>query len=322
MRGDEALRVDDVSGLLGIGRNKVYELANSGELASYHVGRKLRFTLADVQRYIEQSKTGGPVGAATGAPASGASAVPVAPAGSPIPETVHAASPFVISGGDAAGDVIAAAFARAGVAARREYLDSYTAMVDAYFGRSHAVVAHLFDAKTGTYNVPFVQRVMPGVPVSIVRLGGRDAGVIVAKGNPKRIHSWGSLLTRQATIANVKRGSAARVLLDQQLMLMEARPSSLDGYDREAANVDVAAKLVACGAADACVGTADIAAADANLEFLPMQREWIDLVVVKTPETRRLVTAAKHLAANPWAKARLAAAGLDISKTGAIVYES
>ena len=59
VREDEALQVEDVSALLGVGRNTVYSLAKSGELASYRVGRKLRFTRADVERYIEASKTGG-----------------------------------------------------------------------------------------------------------------------------------------------------------------------------------------------------------------------------------------------------------------------
>ena len=34
VREDEALQVEDVSALLGVGRNTVYSLAKSGELAS------------------------------------------------------------------------------------------------------------------------------------------------------------------------------------------------------------------------------------------------------------------------------------------------
>ncbi len=56
MRNDEALTVDDVAEILQVGRNTVYALKDKGELGSYKVGRKLRFTYADVQAYIARSK--------------------------------------------------------------------------------------------------------------------------------------------------------------------------------------------------------------------------------------------------------------------------
>ena len=37
--------------MLRVSKNSVYRLAQSGELASYRVGRKLRFTLRDVEAY-------------------------------------------------------------------------------------------------------------------------------------------------------------------------------------------------------------------------------------------------------------------------------
>ena len=57
MRNDEALTVDEVAEILQVSRNTVYALKNRGELASFKVGRKLRFSYTDVQAYIAKSKT-------------------------------------------------------------------------------------------------------------------------------------------------------------------------------------------------------------------------------------------------------------------------
>ena len=57
MRNDEALTVDEVAEILQVSRNTVYALKNRGELASFKVGRKLRFSYTDVQAYIANSST-------------------------------------------------------------------------------------------------------------------------------------------------------------------------------------------------------------------------------------------------------------------------
>ena len=56
MDNTKALTVQDVADILKIAKNTVYELIKRGELNSYKVGRKVRFTLEDVEFYIENSK--------------------------------------------------------------------------------------------------------------------------------------------------------------------------------------------------------------------------------------------------------------------------
>ena len=314
VREDEALQVEDVSAMLGIGRNTVYALAKSGELASYRVGRKLRFTRTDVQRYIDASKTGG-------AKRVTAQAAPTSPLEA-VPELQSAPDAFVISGSDIAGDVVAHALAIRNISAQRSYLNSYLSLVDMYFGRSDAAVCHLFDRKTNSYNVPYVQRLLPGMPVVVVRLARRRVGMVVAKGNPKRMHSWGSLLTRNANVANVSAGSAMRVLLDEKLGELEARPETVAGYAREATSSESAAQFVAAGAADVALVSEWQAKQTKGVEFLPMQNEWIDVVVRKTERTRPLVRAVKALSGDTRIRAELEALGFDAERLGSIVYES
>ena len=56
MPNGDALTAKDVADILHIGRNAIYELAKSGELGSYRIGRRLRFTYADVQSYIASTR--------------------------------------------------------------------------------------------------------------------------------------------------------------------------------------------------------------------------------------------------------------------------
>ena len=56
MENTKALTVQDVAEILKIAKNTVYELIKRGEINSYKVGRKVRFTLSDVEDYIKNNK--------------------------------------------------------------------------------------------------------------------------------------------------------------------------------------------------------------------------------------------------------------------------
>lgn len=76
MPESDALTADEVAQLLRVSRNTVYNLVKRDELASYYVGRKMRFSRADVENYIARSavlaKAAGAKGFTAGAGASGA----------------------------------------------------------------------------------------------------------------------------------------------------------------------------------------------------------------------------------------------------------
>ena len=46
------LRVEELMPILGIGRNKAYELVRSGKLRSIRVGRQIRIPKAEVLRFL------------------------------------------------------------------------------------------------------------------------------------------------------------------------------------------------------------------------------------------------------------------------------
>ena len=54
MFNDDALDAEEVAKMLRISKNSVYRLAQTGELPSYRVERKLRFTLQTSKRTRER----------------------------------------------------------------------------------------------------------------------------------------------------------------------------------------------------------------------------------------------------------------------------
>ncbi len=61
-------------------------------------------------------------------------------------------------------------------------------------GEAHLAGSHLLDPETGEYNLSYIRQYLPGVPVKVVALVGRQQGLIVLKGNPKGIRSLQDLV--------------------------------------------------------------------------------------------------------------------------------
>jgi putative molybdopterin biosynthesis protein len=106
----------------------------------------------------------------------------------------------------------------------------------------------------------------------------REQGLIVARGNPKRLHGAADLARRGVRFVNRQRGSGTRLLIDQLLREAAIDPASVRGYaDEEFTHVAVAA-TIAAKRADAGVGVR-AAAARFGLDFVPLEREHYWLAV-------------------------------------------
>ena len=352
MLADDAMNAEEVARYLQIGKNSVYQLAKSGQLASYHIGRKLRFTLRDVEAYIASTRQealaqtgGGAVAGAAGQPEqtqAGTDAPALAASQKPSPawgegdaktrvgrQTVEQVAavpedqrPFVVAGNDIAADLLAMGARDLGHSIARAYRNSYVGLVNLYAQQADAAVVHLYDLKSNTYNLPYVRNLVPGVSVCVVRLYKQPCGFVVKKGNPKRLSTWGSLLHEGVVLANRERGCAPRVLLDEKLRALEARAQDIEGYGREFESDALAASFVAAGSADVAIASQRVASQVADVEFVPLQTECVDVVLVKSPRTRAVVRSLKKLASEDSFRNQLAKIdGADVSDTGAIVYE-
>ena len=360
VRNDDALTAEDVAEILQVSRSSVYKLVKTDELASYYIGRKLRFTMSDVENYIGRSRKAkareveaamggaahsavqaglalnasahnpalGAAGAGLGArgagavrSADGAHARPIAPAPS-----ARANVPCVLAGNDIVGDVLANYLGATGLSVDRMYEGSYNALVDVYRCRAHIGLAHLYDGATDSYNVEGVRRLLPGVPVRVVRMVRRRQGLIVAKGNPKNLRTWDDLLKPGVRLINRERGCGSRILLDEQLSrrgVDAAKRAKLEGYAREAQSGLAMASFVARGAADAGIGVERTFHQVEGVDFLPLQDEWLDVVLPKLPGYERVVEAVTSLTrTRPFREEIGNIVGYDASHMGEVVYES
>ncbi len=147
-------------------------------------------------------------------------------------------------------------------------------------GEAHIAGTHLLDEATGEYNIPFIKKLLPEKKVVLINLVYRIQGLIVKKGNPKRIKGFEDLLRDDVVFINRQSGSGTRLLLDKHLRELGIDPVKIRGYETEEYTHMGVAQAVASGRAD--VGLGIYASAKAlNLDFIPIAEERYDLLVPK-----------------------------------------
>ncbi len=145
-------------------------------------------------------------------------------------------------------------------------------------GEAHLAGSHLLDPESGEYNLKYVRRMLPDIPVKIIVLVGRQQGLMVAKGNPKNIQSLQDLTRETVSYVNRQSGAGTRVLLDYHLRLLGISPAMVKGYQQEEYTHLAVAASIASGRADCGLGIA--AAAQAlGLDFIPLYQERYDLII-------------------------------------------
>lgn len=145
-------------------------------------------------------------------------------------------------------------------------------------GEAHVAGTHLLDEASGEYNVPFIRRHLPDLPLMLVNLAYRDQVLVVPKGNPKGIAGFEDLARPGIKFINRQRGAGTRLLTDMHLHRLGIRPEQVCGYEREEYTHMNVAAAVACGTAD--TGLAIMAAAVAlGLDYVPVAKERYDLII-------------------------------------------
>ncbi len=151
-------------------------------------------------------------------------------------------------------------------------------------GECNVTAAHLFDEKTETYNTPFLKKYLTKKYFT-VRLSVREQGLIVAKGNPKRIKGINDLSRKDIIFVNRQKGSGTRVITDYLLKKNGIPPESVNGYNHEEYTHLAVANNVKLGGADCGVGIRYVADA-LGLDFIPLKKEPYDLVFLESERNR------------------------------------
>ena len=141
----------------------------------------------------------------------------------------------------------------------------------AAFARGDADVAgfHLVSAADSTD--PLAQS-LDGRKDRLVRFAEREQGLIVRRGNPRRLQSLQDLTARGVRFINRQRGSGTRLLLDHLLSNAGVAAGSIRGYANEEHTHLAVAATVASGGADAGFGL-KAAAARLGLDFVSIAKE-------------------------------------------------
>jgi molybdopterin molybdotransferase/putative molybdopterin biosynthesis protein len=192
-------------------------------------------------------------------------------------------------------------------------LGGLTALRD---GLCHVAGSHLLDPATGEYTLSYLEKLLPGRNVAVVRLVHRDQGLIVAPGNPTGTTGIKDVAGRGLRYVNRQRGAGTRMLLDHELARHGIEPDSIDGYRREEHTHLAVAAAVAAGRADCGLGV--LAAARAfELDFVPVAKEPYDLVLLKDSiEDELLAPLFDLLASTEFREAVEALGGYDTAEMG------
>ena len=310
MAQNKSLSTQEVADILHVSKSTIYDLIRKGEIHSYKIGRKVRFTQDDVDAYIARSRhehSTRPVKKID------THSTLLTPPKEELPE-------LIISGQDVVLDILANYLQQEGVHTARTYLNSFEGLLSLYQDNIHVAACHLFDGFD--YNTSYVRSLMPGIPAVLVNVSYRTQGFYVQKGNPKGIKGWLDLGREDITVLNRRVGSSARILMDTQLKRLGIPVSKVKGYDKIMKSHLTMAAAIAAGEADLAIGTERISRQIENLDFIPLLEERFDFVIKKEIlETEAIQKLLKVLNSTAFRKEIAHFSGNDYRDLGKIITE-
>lgn len=309
MAQNQSLSTQEVADILHVSKSTIYELIRRGEIHSYKVGRKVRFTQEDVDAYIARSR-------------HEQSTQPIRRMDvySTLLTQEETEPEFILSGQDVVLDVLANFLHRQGIPAGRAYLSGFEGLLALYQDKVSGAACHLFDGQG--YNTGFVEKLMPGIPAVLVNISYRAQGFYVPKGNPKGIRGWEDLGREDIRLLNRRTGSSSRILLDMKLKELGIPGTGIPGYDTCMQSHLTMASAIAQGEADLALGTERVSHQIEGIDFIPLAEERFDLVFKKAALNQPAITALLHCLREPLFRRALEGfTGNDYRDLGKIIEE-
>ena len=180
--------------------------------------------------------------------------------------------------------------------------------------------SHLFDPKSGQYNIPFLSNYLPNVKPVVVNLFRRDLGFVIAHKNPLRIRGFEDLAKKEVRLINRQKGSGTRVLLDHHLKRLRITPSKINGYEREVyTHFEVGLSILS---KEADVGIATVAVSKLlGLPFIPITQESFDMILDQTTFFEKGIQAFIEILNSQEFRNRIGGLGsYDFKNSGKILY--
>ena len=285
------LTVAEVARHLRLGTRSVYDLVARKGLPHARAGGKLLFELAEVERWLAQSAAGS------------------APRRGPPPPTLAGSHDPLLDW--------AVRESRCGLALLTQ--GSADGLERLARGEVSGALMHLPSADLSDFNRAEAEERLRGRNVVLVEWARREQGLLVARGNPKKIRAIADLAKRGVSVAARQSGAGSAVLLERLL--------AREGIDRKRLRIAAVtmgendlAMAVKSGEADVGLG-ARAAAAPLGLDFVPLLVERLDLGVSRAawfePPLRALFAFARG---KRFAEHARSLGGYDIAGLGDITW--
>jgi putative molybdopterin biosynthesis protein len=228
---------------------------------------------------------------------------------------------FAIGSHDMSLDILAQYLANHGRRLASANVGSQGGLVALRRGEAHLAGSHLLDAASGVYNRAAIRQYLGDEKVRLMAWVGREQGLLVKPGNPKKITSLADVAREDVAFINRQRGAGTRVLLDYHLEQLGIARDQIQGYDLEEYTHLAVAAAVASGRADCGLGITAAAVA-LGLDFIPLYNEEYDLVIPVRHLEGELLRPVFELAQDrTFREAVMALPGYDVSRMGSLLLD-
>lgn len=284
----------EVAEILQVKKNTVYEMIKRGDLKATKMGKQFRIARKDLYEYMGMT-----------------------------PEA-ESAENIVICGQDQLLDVLCSLYnsqSNGKTQVYRSPMGSYSGLYRMYQNENYVATCHMWDGATDTYNLPYVERMLPGEQVAVFHLLKRWQGFYVIKGNPKNIQKFEDLTRADVRMVNREKGSGIRIFIDEMCKKRNLDTDKLNGYEDIAASHTIAATNVLRGSADVAIGNEKVARQMDGIQFIPLKQESYDIVFrrkdLKRKEYQNLLDIIRS---DEFKKEAEMMSGYDVSEMGKQLY--
>ena len=258
----------EVAEILQVKKNTVYEMIKRGDLKATKMGKQFRIARKDVYEYMGV-----------------------------MPET-ESPENIVICGQDQLLDVLCALYNSQSDGHTQVYrspMGSYSGLYRMYQNENYVATCHMWDGATDTYNLPYIERMLPGEQVAVFHLLKR--------------------------MINREKGSGIRIFIDEMCKKLDIDPDRIHGYEDIASSHLIAATNVLRGTADVAIGNEKSARQMEGIQFLPLKQESYDIVFRKKDLKRKeFQNLLNIIGSEEFQKEAEMMSGYDISDMGKQLY--
>lgn len=312
------LTVEEAAKILKVSKYTLYELIKRGEIPVKRIGRQIRIDPETLYRTIQEEIPPAQTSQLSH-PAESFISSDVMPAEISKPSPLH-----FVGSHDPVIELLADFLKHSSTPLNFQlsFKGSMDGLLALFRRQAHISGIHLWDAKTGEYNLPFVHYVLPGESVTLINLVQRVQGLIVQPGNPLEIRSLEDLPREKVRFINRQKGSGTRLRFDATLRAARISPAAILGYENEEQTHFGVASCVANDQADVGIGVQS-AAHRMGLDFVPLFHERYDLVTLhEITKTEGWETIHSILNSSSFQIAVQRQVGYDTSLTGKVMHET